>query len=525
MAINQKNIGRDPVLEYLSGNRQGLVLPSHAGSIKQFSDNDILSDGNLSPEQIRDLDRLSDTRDGTPMTPLRTAWEVGRKWSHYLSPLEDLWGIPSEGEQNCVYGAQYGRVKVQGYDTEHFEGQNCNITWGDVQNMSERDGPVNYGDEYVFTELPPYLWTYRGWAGCTGWTSILPNDRFRDFAESRSGQFKHGYYYIVFSNVCDTGDLVPLNEGLGSASDCTSTGSTMGVWWLNRPSQAEYPSGYTHLANAVAVIAPTDLDTDTRFNNLIQDTFLDMKVKEGHNEIGKILMESKRRFTAAFGSEPYTIPCDFADCDAETYADLFYGAVYQLMGDPSTILWGGNPGQMVTDWDDNHTPSPWGRWNHRRRNSNDTQSDENNLSISNDDIFSITVSSALSGKALQDITGVMVYEKQLPYPHDQVYTQHSVWENPAGRKNWYPYILRSVKSLSDGKLRFNAWNNSDTWIEGVGEITLAVGDYIKIYLNSETRRTGRGDASTKNPDLNTYISKPREEGLFEQRVLVFRLQE
>ena len=227
MAINQKNIGRDPVLEYLSGNRQGLVLPSHAGSIKQFSDNDILSDGNLSPEQIRDLDRLSDTRDGTPMTPLRTAWEVGRIWSHYLSPLEDLWGIPSEGEQNCVYGAQYGRVKVQGYDTEHFEGQNCNITWGDVQNMSERDGPVNYGDEYVFTELPPYLWTYRGWAGCTGWTSILPNDRFRDFAESRSGQFKHGYYYIVFSNVCDTGDLVPLNEGLGSASDCTSTGSNI----------------------------------------------------------------------------------------------------------------------------------------------------------------------------------------------------------------------------------------------------------------------------------------------------------
>ena len=152
---------------------------------------------------------------------------------------------------------------------------------------------------------------YRGWGDANGWKKPL---FFKDHINELDGGWEMP---IVMSFVCNTGDF----ESEACFGEALIKGGT--------PSD---PKG------AVAVIAPSDLDTDTRFNNVICGQVWDEVLEGRLSELGPILHAGKQSLIQEFGR-------DFEVSGAGGTVNLseFYHHVYGVLGDPSISMWTGIP--------------------------------------------------------------------------------------------------------------------------------------------------------------------------------------
>ena len=146
-------------------------------------------------------------------------------------------------------------------DTALFHINNQNTTTTNVIN------PWNEGIGIV---------NYRGWGNATGWTK----------PEFKLDDINHITNYenlpVVWSFVCNTGDF-----GNDTNDKCLGEKLTIS-------GNAENPKG------AVAVIGPSDLDTDTRFNNVLCGQMWDEMIEGRIYELAPILHAGKQAVAKDF---------------------------------------------------------------------------------------------------------------------------------------------------------------------------------------------------------------------------------
>jgi hypothetical protein len=167
---------------------------------------------------------------------------------------------------------------------------------------------------------------YRGWGDAHGWH--FPHFHVTDFDD---GALNNGNKLpIVFSFVCGTGKF----DSSIDPSFCEA---------LLTQGSVSVPAG------AVAVVAPSDLHTRTKFNNALNSKLWDA-LMEGHvDELGPALVASKFGFLDEFVNE--LGPGEMAE---------FYYHTYNVMGDPSLPVWLSNPEPITLEaadfgevsWDD-----------------------------------------------------------------------------------------------------------------------------------------------------------------------------
>jgi len=531
-ADKNKYIGTGDFVDmYLNGEsnyERGLFYPSIPNTIYN---------PNIDEKLVEDY--ITNSNRGVhPVTPPRCAWEVASAWSNYLYGIryqyggqgcwpEKAWTIGDEVRQQVI-------VTQGGYDDYYSEP--C-VTWypgtGNFHRYTNIGGyKPHEPEEKAVHYLPPSLITYRGWASCEGWHGYKNSQTdweqlmgldTGNFEESYGNyHMSHGHFWWGFSQVCDTGDFHPISEG-GINATCNTSCQGWAHTVMNIPDCFGLNQQQTgRMSQAIVWLGPSDLDTDTRFNNAIQKLLVDSITISGLREFGEIV--NKAKVGTSWCMNKLYIPASNPEVNppADTYADYFYHMVYNPLGDPSLPIWTGKPRKIRVSMDDLIQPSLWGRWKMRPRHwydeATDTgqnhMSDEIPLSISlgeNRDVFLDPVCET-SGEPLVGANVTLVYEaaveqEGLDHVYDSefgVETQNNNQFLRMPRKNYHPYLLRYTTVDESGLATFINWADSETWIEGVGEVQLQVGDYIKAYINTETRRHGLP---------------------YEQKVITFRLTE
>ena len=146
---------------------------------------------------------------------------------------------------------------------------------------------------------------YRGWGDAHGWH--FPQFHVSDFDEGALGNGNR--LPIVFSFVCGTGKF-------DSSIDPAFCEALLTQGSISVP------------AGAVAVVAPSDLHTRTKFNNALNSKLWDALL-EGHvSELAPALLAAKFGFTEEFLDE--LDPGEMTE---------FYFHTYNIMGDPSLPVW------------------------------------------------------------------------------------------------------------------------------------------------------------------------------------------
>jgi len=161
---------------------------------------------------------------------------------------------------------------------------------------------------------------YRGWGDATGW-------HYPDFdviaIDGLTLNTQMGPRWpVVMSFVCNTGDFG--NDGVERCfGEALITGGT-----------SSYPTG------AVAMIGPSDLDTDTKFNNVMCAVMWDELLEGRVPELGPVLHAGKQSLIKEFG-----------DLEAEDGTNIvnFYHHVYGVLGDPSLPVWLGAPNEISAE--------------------------------------------------------------------------------------------------------------------------------------------------------------------------------
>ena len=161
---------------------------------------------------------------------------------------------------------------------------------------------------------------YRGWGDANGWHKPYFH------RENIDPGLNNGWYLpIVMSFVCNTGDFGNDYGGVGldkSFGEVLITGGS-----INNPK------------GAAAMIGPSDLDTDTRFNNVLCAVLWDELLEGRIPEIGPALHAGKKALLKEFG-----------DLEVNgTNIVNFYHHVYSVIGDPSLPVWLGIPKELKTD--------------------------------------------------------------------------------------------------------------------------------------------------------------------------------
>ena len=161
---------------------------------------------------------------------------------------------------------------------------------------------------------------YRGWGDASGWKKPV----FKK--EHVNNLLSNGWKLpVVFSFVCNTGDFGNVNE------NCFGEAMIKAGSVLN-------PKG------AVAMIGPSDLDTDTKFNNVICADVWDHILEGRIPELAPALHAGKqavlREFGANFEAKGEAGTANIAE---------FYHHVYGVLGDPSLSVWIGEPSSMNVD--------------------------------------------------------------------------------------------------------------------------------------------------------------------------------
>ena len=147
---------------------------------------------------------------------------------------------------------------------------------------------------------------YRGWGDANGWHKPY-------FHRENVDDLSNGWRLpVVMSFVCNTGDFGNDYSGTGLAKcfgEVLITGGTVAS-----------PRG------ATAVVGPSDLDTDTRFNNVICGVMWDALLEGDAPELAQALHYGKRSLSYEFSG---------LSAPDGTVIDEFYHHVYGVLGDPS----------------------------------------------------------------------------------------------------------------------------------------------------------------------------------------------
>tara|TARA_B100000315_G_scaffold252376_1_gene289031 strand:- start:3449 stop:6391 length:2943 start_codon:yes stop_codon:yes gene_type:complete len=159
---------------------------------------------------------------------------------------------------------------------------------------------------------------YRGWGNSHGWHR--PSFYIEDI-----NSLNHGWQLpIVFSFVCNTGDFGADQYNNGPVKCFGEELITKGT-----PSN---PKG------AAAVIGPSDLDTDTKYNNVICGAIWDELLEGRQAELGPVLFIGKQSLIYEFPQ----------DADPGGVVE-FYHHIYGVLGDPSIPVWIGQPGELQAE--------------------------------------------------------------------------------------------------------------------------------------------------------------------------------
>jgi len=158
---------------------------------------------------------------------------------------------------------------------------------------------------------------YRGWGDANGWHKPY-------FHKEEALELNNGWKLpIVMSFVCNTGDFGNDYSGNGLDKCFGESLVTAGT--------------YVQPKGAAAMVGPSDLDTDTRFNNVICGTMWDAMFDGRAIELAPALHAGKQQLTYEFSG--LTAPDG-------TVIDAFYHHVYGVIGDPSIPVWLKDPGDI-----------------------------------------------------------------------------------------------------------------------------------------------------------------------------------
>ena len=164
---------------------------------------------------------------------------------------------------------------------------------------------------------------YRGWGDAKGWKYPA----FRNVnIDGTEGNLNNGWRLpVVLSFVCNTGDFG--NDGVPSCfgEKMVTAGS------LNNPK------------GAAAMVGPSDLDTDTRFNNVLCAVMWDEMLEGRIPELAPALHAGKQAIKTEFHNLKVN----------GTKIPEFYNHVYGVLGDPSLPVWLGEPKQLSSDLAEN----------------------------------------------------------------------------------------------------------------------------------------------------------------------------
>ena len=178
-------------------------------------------------------------------------------------------------------------------------------------------GEINPQIENSFNEGIGIV-NYRGWGDATGWHK--PKFHIEDVGEL-DGNDK---LPIVFSFVCNTADFGNETQSFCFGEDLITAGSIF------------------NQKGAVAMVGPSDLDTDTRFNNVICGAMWDGLLEGKVNELGPALQYGKSAVLNEFKG--------LIAVDGSTNIPYFYHHVYVILGDPSLSVWLKQPDNMVSEF-------------------------------------------------------------------------------------------------------------------------------------------------------------------------------
>ncbi len=161
---------------------------------------------------------------------------------------------------------------------------------------------------------------YRGWADANGWHKPYFHK------EEVSDLFNGWKLPIVFSFVCNTGDF-GNDHGVIGLPQCFGEVMTIEGVSFNNP------------RGAAAMIGPSDLDTDTKYNNVICGAMWDNLLEETAFELAPALHSGKQALLVEFPDDEYSVE--------------FYHHVYGTIGDPSIPVWIGEPKHLNSSLDEN----------------------------------------------------------------------------------------------------------------------------------------------------------------------------
>jgi len=162
---------------------------------------------------------------------------------------------------------------------------------------------------------------YRGWGDANGWHKPYFH---REEILSLDNQWR---LPVVMSFVCNTGDFGNDYSGTGLDKCFGEVLITAGS--INSPK------------GAVAMVGPSDLDTDTRFNNVMCGVMWDGLLEGLTPELGPALHLGKQALID-----------EFSGLSVEgTIIDVFYHHVYSVIGDPSLPVTLKKPGNILSDLD------------------------------------------------------------------------------------------------------------------------------------------------------------------------------
>ncbi|MBC8174500.1 MAG: T9SS type A sorting domain-containing protein [Candidatus Marinimicrobia bacterium] len=169
---------------------------------------------------------------------------------------------------------------------------------------------------------------YRGWGNSHGW--LKPKFKIEDI-----NYLNHGWKLpIVFSFVCNTADFgADIYPQVGPAK-------CFGEELITKGTPTTGPKG------AAAMIGPSDLDTDTRYNNVICGAMWDKLLEEQLSELGPALHTGKNALIT-----------EFPDLTEPGGAVEFYHHIYGILGDPSISVWLHEPDDLYADIE--NSPDLW----------------------------------------------------------------------------------------------------------------------------------------------------------------------
>ena len=161
---------------------------------------------------------------------------------------------------------------------------------------------------------------YRGWGDGNGWHKPY-------FHKEELESLNNGWNLpIVLSFVCNTGDFGNDYSGSGLPKCFGEVMVTAG--------SVINPKG------AAAMVGPSDLDTDTRFNNVICGEMWDALLEQEAPELAQALHIGKQSLTYEFSG---------LSAPDGTVIDYFYHHIYSVIGDPSIPVRLLEPGTIATD--------------------------------------------------------------------------------------------------------------------------------------------------------------------------------